>query len=80
MPLHIDIRLNEKVIDQIHIGRVERLNSTDQVSHYQVVHGIYDDWAVPWDTGTPFTHKYDEGGAVCVQKAFAALDLGASHE
>lgn len=74
MPLHVDIRINERLIDQLHIGRTEQLYSGVQVSKYLVVQGLYQPHEVPYDTeGVPFEHKYDEGAVVCVQKALEAL-------
>ena len=73
MPLHVDIRINETMITQLHIGRKDALLRNDQVSTYTVVKGAYDPWSVPWDLGVDFTHKYDDGAEVCVQKALAAL-------
>lgn len=75
MPLHVDIRVNDELIDQLHIGRVEQLYSAIQVSNYLVVRGVHEPWAVPYsDEGVPFTHKYNDGALVCVQKAIAALN------
>ena len=73
MPLHVDIRVNEKLIDQLHIGRIDALYSNTQVSEYVVVRGVHEPHAVPYDAeGISFTHKYDEGALVCVQKALQA--------
>lgn len=74
MPLHVDIRLNDQVIEQIHIGRVEPLKVEQSTYTYRVVRGEYLDRSVPWETGTLFTHEYDEGAASCVRKALEALD------
>lgn len=73
MPLHVDIKINEKLIDQLHIGRMEALYSAVQISTYRVVQGIYDSWAVPFETGVEFQHQYDQGALVCVEKAIEAL-------
>lgn len=74
MPLHIDIRVNERLINQLHIGRVDELYSNTQTSEYLVVEGIMKPREVKYgDDGVSFTHKYDEGAEVCVMKAVAAL-------
>lgn len=74
MPLHIDIKVNEQLIDQLHIGRLDQLYSNEQVSQYLVVRGIYPPHAVPYQQeGVSFMHKYDDGALVCVEKAIAAL-------
>jgi len=70
MPLHVEIRVNERLIETVHIGRLERLNSRVQTSQYVVWRDDEDPHAGDRIT---FAHKYDEGAEVCVMKALAAL-------
>jgi hypothetical protein len=77
MPLHIDIRVNNKVINQIHIGRTRGGTDPDDMNHYLVVEGDtparWEDWYVD---GMPFTHRYGDGAEVCVIKGLQALGYG----
>lgn len=74
MPVHVEIKVNDRVIDRLHIGRLNTLRSTEQVSTYLAVLGGVDDMNVMWSDGQQFEHKYDEGIYVCVQKALEALN------
>jgi hypothetical protein len=74
MPLHIDIRVNDKVINQIHIGRTKGGTHRDDINHYLVVRGDtptrWEDWYIE---GIPFEHRYGDGAEVCVIKGLQAL-------
>lgn len=73
MPLHVDVRINDRLIEQYHIGRTEKLVTATQTHQYRVVKGDYQPREVPYDAlGVEFTHRYDDGAGVCVQKAIAA--------
>jgi hypothetical protein len=74
MPLHIDIRVNDKFINQIHIARLRGGVNDDDINDYLVVDGEFperfEDWHIE---GIPFTHRYGDGAEVCVMKAMQAL-------
>ena len=74
MPIHIDIRVNDKVINQIHIGRVSGGTNPDDINNYLVIEGDIPlrmkDWYID---GIPFTHRYGDGAEVCVMKGMRAL-------
>ena len=74
MPLHVDIRANEKVINQIHIGRTKGGTHPDDINTYLVVEGDtptrWEDWYIE---GIPFEHRYGDGAEVCVTKGLQAL-------
>lgn len=74
MPLHVDIKINDKLLGQVHITRVEGGTGLDDVNRYLAVDGDYpkrlEDWHID---GIPFVHRYGDGAVVCVQKALEAL-------
>jgi hypothetical protein len=74
MPLHIDIKINDQLINQFHIGRIRGGSSPDDINDYLIVDGekprSHSDWHVD---GTPFTHRYGDGAEVCVIKGLQAL-------
>ena len=74
MPIHVDIRINETLINQIHIARIKGGTHPDDVNEYVIVDGPSprrdDDWLVD---GIPFTHRYGDGAEICVVKGIQAL-------
>lgn len=74
MPLHIDIRVNDKLINQLHIGRVSGGTQTDDINEYLIVDGEkptrWEDWYID---GIPFQHRYGDGAEICVMKGMQAL-------
>lgn len=72
MPLHVEIRVNDKLLDTLHIGRTEQVHDVTQTSTYLVVSERTPEWG--WDDGVPFEHRYDEGALTCVRKAIQALE------
>lgn len=74
MPLHIDIRVNKTLINQVHIARIKGDTHPDSVNDYVVVDGPaptrYEDWLVD---GIPFTHRYGDGAELCVMRGIRAL-------
>lgn len=77
MPLHVDIKVNNTLLNQIHIGRVRGGISPDDINDYLVVDGPrptrMEDWHID---GIPFKHRYGDGAEICVMKAIAALNGG----
>jgi len=75
MPLHVDIRINEKLIKTLHIGRLKGGTRPDDVNTYAAVLGdppiMIEDWK---RLGASYEHRYGDGALVCVQKAIAALE------
>lgn len=74
MPLHVDIRINEKLINSLHIGRMKGGTNPDDVNDYLVVEGkepeLFADWV---KYGIPFRHRYGAGAEVCVMKAIQII-------
>ena len=74
MPIHVDIKINEKLINSLHIGRVRGGTQPEDINDYLVVEGdipkSFSDWVA---TGIPFTHRYGDGAEVCVMKAIQVL-------
>jgi hypothetical protein len=77
MPLHVDIRINDTLINQIHIARIKGGTKANDVNEYVVVDGPkparYEDWLID---GVPFTHRYGDGAEVCVARALEAWGYG----
>ena len=74
MPLHVNIRINDRSINTIHIGRVSGNTNPDSINRYLAVPGeqplFTDDWV---ENGTAFEHRYGDGAEVCVLKALEVL-------
>jgi hypothetical protein len=74
MPIHVNIRINDRSINTIHIGRASGNTDLDSINHYLAVAGeeplFKDDWV---ENGTSFKHRYGDGAEVCVMKALEAL-------
>lgn len=77
MPLHVEIRINEHLLNTLHIGRAKGGTHPDDINDYLVVEGpmprSFSDWHVD---GTPYTHRYGDGAEVCVARALEALGYG----
>lgn len=73
MPLHIDIRINEHLISQVHIGRISGGTRPDDINTYRAVFGERPSKVEHWMAGAEYTHRYGDGAEICVQKAFNAL-------
>jgi len=74
MPIHVDIKINERLINSLHIGRIRGGTEPEDINDYLVVEGdipkSFSDWHA---TGIPFTHRYGDGAEVCVMKAIKAI-------
>jgi hypothetical protein len=74
MPIHVDIRVNDTLINQIHIGRVRGGTDDNDINDYLVIDGDkptrLEDWHID---GIPFTHRYGDGAEICVAKAIDAM-------
>lgn len=74
MPLHVDIRINEDIINTIHIGRMSGGTKPNDLNTYLVVEGKRPETVNDWyDTGEEFVHRYGDGAEVCVALALKAL-------
>ena len=82
MPLNVEIRLNGKFIDIIHIGRRERLTGLDEEYTYVVTDKEYPQtlwegkprsYSPNFEGGIEFTHRYSDGARICVMKALQAI-------
>ena len=78
MPIHVDIKINERLINSLHIGRIRGGTEPEDINEYLVVEGdipkSFSDWVA---TGIPFTHCYGDGAEVCVMKAIKAKAIKA---
>jgi len=75
MPLHVEIRINQELIDTIHIGRMDELKGRDQNHRYLVTNKTTKsmvDWTDP--NAVEFEHNYSDGAHICVSKALEAWD------
>ena len=74
MPLHVDIRVNDSLLNTLHIGRFSGGTDPDDNNVYLIVDGKaptnIDDWVM---RGTEFKHRYGDGAEVCVMKGIKAL-------
>ena len=74
MPLHIDIKVNDTLLNQIHIGRVMGGTNPDDINVYLAIEGDRPRSFSDWDAdGVPFRHRYGDGAEVCLIKALKAL-------
>ena len=73
MPIHVDIKINENLINKIHIGRLRGGTRADDVNTYLVVEGKNPETPAEWYAGIEYTHRYGDGAQVCVMKALEAL-------
>lgn len=81
MPLHAKIYINDRLIDEVHIGRMSGGSmSPDAVNTYKVVVGEVPTSTEEWLEGEEFTHRYGDGALVCVQKGITAYELANSLE
>jgi hypothetical protein len=74
MPIHVDIKINDKLINSLHIGRLRGGTKWDDINDYLVIEGdtpvSFSDWEA---VGVPFQHRYGDGAEVCVMKAIQAI-------
>ena len=74
MPIHVDIWVNHKLVNQLHIARVKGGVDPEGINDYIIVDGPrptrLEDWYVD---GIPFQHRYGDGAEVCVMKGIQAL-------
>jgi hypothetical protein len=75
MPLHVTIKVNDDLITDVHIGRIEGGANPKDINKYVVVAGEeplhIDTWL---ELGKQFDHRYGDGALVCVAKALEALE------
>jgi hypothetical protein len=67
MPMSVEVKVNDRHIETIRIGRMEPLKGKTRAHEYKV-------WVDDDPAATAFfMHYYDEGARVCVTKALEAL-------
>lgn len=75
MPIHVDIKINDNLIETLHIGRMESLRGTTETHNYLVVRGKNPDSTADWHKrGFVFNHRYSDGALICVMLAVEALE------
>ncbi len=74
MPLHVDIKINDRLLSQIHIGRIQGGTDPDSVNTYVAHEGEEPKTREEWLQGVRFEHRYGDGAEVCVRKALMALE------
>jgi hypothetical protein len=74
MPIHVDIRINDNLINQFHIGRMRGGTNPDDINEYMIVDGPkptrLEDWHID---GASFKHRYGDGAEACVIRGIEAL-------
>lgn len=73
MPIHVDIRINDTLINTLHIGRFKGGTKPDDINTYLAVEGKRPETKDEWFTGAEYTHRYGDGAEICVKKAIEAL-------
>lgn len=73
MPLHIDIKINETLINTVHIGRVSGDTRPDTINNYVIVEGERPTTMDQWFEGADFEHRYGDGAELCVARGLLAL-------
>lgn len=77
MPIHVDIKINDTLINTLHIGRFAGDGTApDSVNVYLAVEGKKPTSLDEWTKGAEFRHRYGDGAEVCVAKAIKALGYG----
>lgn len=76
MPIHVEIRANEQVVQHLHIARLgNKLHRTvGTVNRYAAVLGAEPVTYAEWEAGIHFTHTYGDGVEVLVQRALNAIE------
>lgn len=81
MPLHIDIRVNDTLLNTLHIARVRGGTNPDDINDYLIVEGDkptrHEDWLID---GIPFKHRYGDGAEICVLRGLRVLKLRVDNE
>lgn len=74
MPISVQIAINGRSIETLHIGR-DRGGSTapDSINNYFVVQSDHYPSSDEWYSGSAFTHRYGDGVESCVMHALEAL-------
>lgn len=76
MPLHVDIRVNDSLLNTLHIGRFSGGTDPDDMNIYLIVEGKkptnLDDWVM---RGIEFKHRYGDGAEICVMRGLRMLKL-----
>lgn len=73
MPIHVDIKINDTLINTVHIGRVSGTTDPDSINEYVIVDGPRPETIDHWYEGADFTHRYGDGAEICVAKGLEAL-------
>jgi hypothetical protein len=74
VPIHVDIKINDTLINTLHIGRFSgEGTSPESINTYLVVEGDRPEHIEDWDKGVGYEHRYGDGAEVCVVKALKAL-------
>jgi len=74
MPIHVDIKINDTLINTLHIGRFSGEGTkADSVNVYLAVEGDRPTSLDDWIRGVEYRHRYGDGAEVCVVKALKAL-------
>jgi hypothetical protein len=74
MPIHVDIKINDTLINTLHIGRFSGEGTKpDDVNVYLAVEGKRPTSLDDWIKGKEYRHRYGDGAEVCVMKALKTL-------
>jgi len=74
VPIHVDIKINDTLINTLHIGRFSGEGTKpDSVNTYLIVEGDRPKSLDDWIKGKEYKHRYGDGAEVCVMKGIQAL-------
>lgn len=75
MPLHVTIKINDQLIENLHIARIAGGTGSEEVNTYLAVLGERPIGLSVWqDRGVEFQHRYGDGALVCVRKALESIE------
>ena len=82
MPIHVDIRINDTVVESLHVGRMSK-NGTHagSINEYSILKGsdldkpglVSEPNEPEWDTGVRFNHRYGDDVLLALFRGLYAL-------
>lgn len=66
MPLSVEVKVNDFMVETLHVGRLESYKGADKKHKYIVSEDP------KMERGVKFKHRYSDGALVCAQKAIEA--------
>ena len=82
MPIHVDIKINSRLIETLHVGRMvggsthaDSVNTYSAVLGSEIARGHTTPSLAEWNEGVKFTHRYGDGALRCVESALECLRM-----